>query len=155
MQLVSPPTLGRCSPSRWDTLSVAVRKGHQGAPKTQVSLPAVLPPTEPSPSWRCRDVTCQDLCSLKDAAALGSAGHGHPVGHILVPFEGWGEPLGDDLVLLQFLGFRGDPAPRPRPLWNVVVEGHLDRGGEEKDSVQFGERQTLGRWGIWFCLLGD
>lgn len=85
-------------------LNVAVRKGPRGAAWAKVSLPAALPPIERFPSSgypvRSRDLTCQDLCSLKDVAGLGSAGHGHPVGHILIPFEGWWKPLGDDLVLL-------------------------------------------------------
>lgn len=71
-------------------------------------------------SWRSRDLTRQDLGPLKDAAALGSAGHGHPVGHVVVLLKG-GDLLGDNLVLLQFLGLGGKLAPRPSILRDVVI----------------------------------
>lgn len=66
-------------------------------------MPACLLPSSLQNLREGNSLTCQDLSSFKNVAALGSAGHGHFVGHIVIPHVG-GDPFGNDLILFQFLG---------------------------------------------------
>lgn len=143
----SPP-LGRCSPSKWDTLRVAVKKGPQGAhglrcPRLQHYLPLSPPPLR-GILWGAGALPARtsvlskmlllwavlDMDTLLDMSSL--------------PSGGGGSFLGMTSFSSSSLGSVGAWLPGPALSGMWLSKGTWVGTGEEKGSVWFGERPRTG-----------